>query len=68
MPRLSALFCGLLHSLSGLYVVMNRAGALMAIGITPGNTDDRAALVEMVAGLEGKLLADTGHGAGDEPV
>ncbi len=61
MPRLFAPFFGLLHSLSGLHVVMDHAGVLMAIRITPGNADDRAALVEMVAGLEGKLLADKGH-------
>ncbi len=29
--------------------------------ITPGNTDDRAPLAEMAAGLEGKLLADKGY-------
>ncbi len=33
----------------------------MAIKITPGNTDDRAPLPDMVAGLEGKLLADKGY-------
>lgn len=44
-----------------LHVVMNHHGELMAIKITPGNTDDRAPLVEMVAGLEGKLLADKGY-------
>jgi hypothetical protein len=32
----------------------------MAIKITPGNTDDRAPLPDMVRGLEGKLLADKG--------
>ncbi len=44
-----------------LHVVMNHKGELMAIKITPGNTDDRAPLEEMVAGLEGKLLADKGY-------
>ena len=44
-----------------LHVVMNHRGELMALKITPGNTDDRAPLTEMVAGLEGKLLADKGY-------
>lgn len=44
-----------------LHVVMNHKGELMAIKITPGNTDDRAPLQDMVAGLEGKLLADKGY-------
>lgn len=44
-----------------LHVVMNHRGELMAVKITPGNTDDRVPLVDMVAGLEGKLLADKGY-------
>ena len=44
-----------------LHVVMNNRGELMAIKITPGNTDDRAPLPDMVAGLKGKLLADKGY-------
>ena len=44
-----------------LHVVMNHKGELMAMKITPGNTDDRAPLEDMVAGLEGKLLADKGY-------
>ena len=44
-----------------LHVVMNHRGELMAVKITPGNIDDRAPLEEMVAGLEGKLLADKGY-------
>jgi len=44
-----------------LHVVMNHRGELMAIKITPGNTDDRAPLEDMVTGLEGKLLADKGY-------
>ena len=43
------------------HVVMNHRGALMAIRITAGKTDDREPLENMVAGLEGKLLADSGH-------
>ena len=44
-----------------LHVVMNHRGELMAVKITPGNIDDRAPLADMVAGLEGKLLADKGY-------
>ena len=44
-----------------LHVVMNHRGELMAVKITPGNADDRAPLADMVAGLEGKLLADKGY-------
>lgn len=44
-----------------LHVVMNHRGDLMAVKITPGNTDDRAPLADMVADLEGKLLADKGY-------
>jgi hypothetical protein len=33
----------------------------VAVKITPGNTDDRAPLEEMAAGLGGKLLADKGY-------
>ncbi len=33
----------------------------MAIRITPGNTDDRAALKTMVTGLQCKLFADKGY-------
>ncbi len=44
-----------------LHVVMNHRGELMAIKITPGNTDDRAPLAEMVKTLQGKLLADKGY-------
>lgn len=44
-----------------LHVVMNHKGELMAVKITPGNTDDRAPLDKMVDGLEGKLLADKGY-------
>lgn len=44
-----------------LHVVINHRGELMAIKITPGNTDDRAPLADMVAGLDGKLRADKGY-------
>ena len=44
-----------------LHVVMNHKSELMAIKITHGNTDDRAGLEGLVAGLERKLLADKGY-------
>ena len=44
-----------------LHVVINHKGEIMAIKITPGNADDRSPLEGMVAGLEGKLLADKGY-------
>lgn len=44
-----------------LHVVMNNRGELMAIRITPGNTDDRKPVEAMVDGLEGKLLGDKGY-------
>ena len=40
---------------------MNTRGERTAIKITQDNTDDRAPLAEMVAGLTGKLLADKGY-------
>ena len=44
-----------------LHLVINNKGEIMAIRITPGNTDDRAPLRAMVAELKGKLVADKGY-------
>jgi hypothetical protein len=44
-----------------LHLVMNHKGEIIAIKITPGNTDDRAPLGALAAGLTGKLLADKGY-------
>ncbi len=44
-----------------LHVVINHKGQIMAVRITPGNTDDRAVLDAMTAGLKGKLFADKGY-------
>ena len=44
-----------------LHVVMNHKGEIMAIKITPGNTDDRAPLEDMTTKLKGKILADKGY-------
>ena len=43
-----------------LHLVINHKGEIMAMKITPGNTDDRAPLPAMAAGLRGRLLADKG--------
>lgn len=44
-----------------LHVVMNHAGEIMAIRITPANTDDRAVFDDMTGELKGKILADKGY-------
>lgn len=48
-----------------LHLVINHKGEIMAVKITPGNTDDRQPLDAMTAGLEGKLLADKGYISGE---
>lgn len=44
-----------------LHLIVNHKGELMAVRITPGNTDDRNALLEIVEGLKGKCFADKGY-------
>ena len=44
-----------------LHLVINHKGQLMAVKITPGNVDDRKALLGMVRGLKGKCFADKGY-------
>lgn len=44
-----------------LHIVINDLGELMAVHITPGNTDDRKPLDVLTKGLKGKLLADKGY-------
>ena len=44
-----------------LHVVINHKGEIMAVKITPGNTDDRAVLDAMTRELKGKVLADKGY-------
>jgi hypothetical protein len=44
-----------------LHMVINHTGEIMAVKITPGNTDDRTPLEAMVKGLQGKLLGDKGY-------
>jgi hypothetical protein len=44
-----------------LHVVINDKAEIMAVRITPGNTDDRKPMKAMTAGLKGKLYADKGY-------
>ena len=41
--------------------MINHKGEVMAVRITPGNTDDRSVLGAMTADLEGRILADKGY-------
>ena len=44
-----------------LHLVINRHGEILAVKLTSGNTDDRAPMLDLTAGLEGILLADKGY-------
>ena len=44
-----------------LHLVINDCGELLALRLTPGNTDDRRPVPEMVKGLFGKLFGDKGY-------
>lgn len=44
-----------------LHLIVNHKGHLMAIKITPGNTDDRKALEKMAKNLTGKCFGDKGY-------
>ena len=44
-----------------LHLILNHKGEMMAIKLTPGNTDDRKALKNMVNSLKGKCYADKGY-------
>lgn len=44
-----------------LHLIINNKGQIMAIKITPGNTDDRKAFVKMAKNLIGKCYADKGY-------
>ena len=43
-----------------LHLAVNHRGEIMAVKITPGNTNDRAVLDRMTSGLQGRMLADKG--------
>ena len=44
-----------------LHLVINDKGQVMAVKITPGNTDDRKPLETMIAELKGKVFGDKGY-------
>lgn len=44
-----------------LHLVVNDCGELLSIRLTPGNTDDRRPVPELVKGLFGKLFGDKGY-------
>jgi hypothetical protein len=44
-----------------LHLVTNDCGELLALRLTPGNTDDRRPVPELVKGLFGKLFGDKGY-------
>jgi hypothetical protein len=44
-----------------LHLVVNEQGELLNITLTPGNTDDRKPVPDLLAGLFGKVFADRGY-------
>ena len=44
-----------------LHLVINDCGELLSVRLTPGNTDDRRPVPELVKGLFGKLFGDKGY-------
>jgi hypothetical protein len=44
-----------------LHLVINDRGELLSLRLTPGNTDDRRPMPELVKGLFGKLFGDKGY-------
>jgi len=44
-----------------LHLIINDAGELIDVTITPGNTDDRKPVTRMAKGLSGKLFGDKGY-------
>jgi len=44
-----------------LHLVINDCGELLSLRLTPGNTDDRQPVPELVKGLFGKLFGDKGY-------
>lgn len=44
-----------------LHLVINDCGELLSLRLTPGNTDDRRPVPELVKGLFGKLFGDKGY-------
>nr|WP_315861541.1 IS982 family transposase [[Leptolyngbya] sp. PCC 7376] len=44
-----------------LHLVINDRGELLNVKVTPGNTDDRKPVVELLKELSGKVFADKGY-------
>jgi hypothetical protein len=44
-----------------LHMIFNTRGEIIRLTITPGNTDDRTPVRDMVKGLTGKLIGDKGY-------
>jgi hypothetical protein len=44
-----------------LHLVVNEQGELLNIRVTPGNTDDRKPVPDLLEGLFGKVFADRGY-------
>lgn len=44
-----------------LHLVVNEHGELLNVTVTPGNTDDRKPVPDLLAGLWGKVFADRGY-------
>jgi hypothetical protein len=44
-----------------LHLVINDCGELLSVRLTPGNTDDRRPVPDLVKGLFGKLFGDKGY-------
>jgi len=44
-----------------LHLIVNKQGELLAVHLTPGNTDDRKPLEDMTQNLFGKLFADKSY-------
>lgn len=44
-----------------LHLVINDCGELLSLRLTPGNTDDRRPVPELVKELFGKLFGDKGY-------
>ena len=48
-----------------LHLVINECGELLAVQLTPGNTDDRQPVPHLTRGLFGKLFGDKGYISAD---
>ena len=44
-----------------LHLVVNELGEIVNVQLTPGNTDDRKPVPDLLKGLSGKVFADRGY-------